>query len=71
MDLPWVLKASGVYEAPYGIMVSGSRPELRGIARINHGTGGEQHRGAHPGQSIISRSNRGVRLARRHLRWRI
>jgi hypothetical protein len=24
MDLPWVLKASGIYEAPYGIMVAGN-----------------------------------------------
>jgi hypothetical protein len=24
MDLPWLLKASGIYEAPYGIMVAGN-----------------------------------------------
>ena len=30
MDLPWVLKASGIYEAPYGIMVAGNLQSYAG-----------------------------------------
>jgi hypothetical protein len=30
MDLPWVLKASGIYEAPYGVMVSGNLQSYAG-----------------------------------------
>jgi len=30
MDLPWVLKASGIYEAPYGVMVAGNLQSYAG-----------------------------------------
>ena len=30
MDLPWLLKASGIYEAPYGIMVAGNLQSYAG-----------------------------------------
>ena len=52
MDVPWVLKASGIYEAPYGIMVAGNLQSYAGFSGVHDRAGVEQYGRADAGQPV-------------------